>query len=93
MKVFLDYKFIFEPDNKISNLETFERALSEVFRQMGYKAENVRTVDDELYKVVFLAPLEITPDVSSPQPQTLSKVLNTMAKKRDISGKFKKQNG
>jgi len=93
MKVFLDYKFIFEPDERISTLETFERTLAEVFRQMGYKAENVKTVNEELCKIVFLQPLPETPEVDVAEQATPAKVLNNMAKKRDYTGKFRKQNG
>ena len=93
MKVFLEYKFIFEPDERIRNLETFERTVAEVFRQMGYQAENVKTVDEELCKIVFLQPLDIEPEVKAVELKTPSKILNEMGKKKDSTGKFRKQNG
>ena len=81
MKVFLDYKFIFEPDGKVRNLETFERMLADVFKQMGYEAENVRTVDEELCKIVFLKPIENKEEPVKEQIPA-SKTLDKLAKKK-----------
>ena len=82
MKVFLDYKFIFEPDEKVRNIETFERMLADVFKQIGYEAENVKTVDEELTKIIFLKPL---PEEAKSEPvktQPPNKLLDKLSKKK-----------
>lgn len=91
MKVFVEYSFIFEPNPVWRTREDFDLALAKAFKSMGYEAENVVSVDEEVTKMVFLHPVKVETQVES--STTPSEILNKNSKKRGFDGKFKKDNG
>lgn len=56
---FLEYCFIFEPDNTFSNIYDFENILSDVFKSKGYQATVVDAIKGYTgRRVIYITKIE-----------------------------------
>lgn len=85
---FLQYSFIFNPDNSWSHVYQFEKDLSDFFRSKGFEAELMKQVEGSSNQKVFLVKkIESAVIPTNIQP---SKVFSKLGRPTTIPGIFKK---
>ena len=77
--VFLEYTFLFDPNDTWDSLQDFEKSLGKFFGNEGYEARIVKTVEGQTGKRILM--IENKPDEIKPlilSTRTPSQQLNTM---------------
>lgn len=95
MKVYLKYSFIFDSQELWNSLTDFEIDLARFFKDKGFIAETVKSLDESNPEVIIFISksddLLINPQPQPPQ-KSLKQVLNQTQQNRGWNGKFKKDN-